>query len=468
VVANTLYENIRSLMGAPLMIEGEIIGVIYAVAAEANRFKENDLPLLQLVADRVALAIEHARLYEAEQQARISAEAANRMKDEFLATVSHELRSPLNAILGWMKLLRAGRLDEQGASHALETVERSARAQSRIISDLLDVSRIISGKLLLKVRPIEPVRVIEAAVEAVRPAAVAKGIRFETSLDPSAGPISGDADRLQQIVWNLLSNAIKFTSSGGLVEVSLKNTGSQAEIEVRDSGIGIKPDFLPYVFDRFRQGDASSSRRQGGLGLGLAIVRHLVELHGGTVAVHSEGEGKGSRFVVKLPRAVGQARAGGSITRRRSDEFPAYGTPQLTGLKVLVVDDDQDARELMTVVLSQANADVRAVASASEALEIMSARSAWVPDVLVSDIEMPGIDGYTLIRRIRALDPEQGGRIPAVAVTAYSRVEDRMRALAAGFQLHIAKPVEPGELLTVLASLSGRSSKTRWSNASKA
>jgi PAS domain S-box-containing protein len=469
VVGTSLFDSIRSLMGAPLMIEGDIIGVIYAVSANINHFSENDLPSLQLVADRVALAIEHARLYEAEQGARLSAEAANRMKDEFLATVSHELRSPLNAVLGWMKLLRAGRLDEEASAHALETIERSAKTQNRIINDLLDVSRIISGKLLLKVRPIEPVRIIQAAIEAVRPAADAKGIELKNSLDPAAGPLSGDADRLQQIVWNLLSNAIKFTPSGGVVEVMLERKERQAQIVVRDSGIGISPDFLPYVFDRFRQADASSSRRQGGLGLGLAIVRHLVELHGGTVAVRSDGEGTGSNFIVMLPRAIGSdGNLEGARVRRRSGEFPGFVAPQLDGLRVLLVDDDSDARELMTVILTQANANVRVAASAAEALEILTRQSEWAAEVLVSDIEMPGTDGYTLIRQVRALEAERKHKIPAVAVTAYSRVEDRMRALAAGFQLHIAKPVEPGELLTVLSSLTGRSSKTRWSNASTA
>jgi PAS domain S-box-containing protein len=451
-------ESLRSLMGAPLMIESTVMGVIQVSTNEAHCFTENDLRLLQLVADRVALAIEQARLYDAEQRARAEAEEGNRIKDEFLATVSHELRSPLNAILGWVKLLRESRLGEADEARALETVERSARTQSRIIDDLLDVSRIISGKLLLKVRPIEPARIIVAAVEGLRPAAEAKSLSLDISLDGGAAVVLGDSDRVQQLVWNLVGNAIKFTPRGGRVGVRLERVGTDAQITVSDTGAGIKPEFLPHVFDRFRQADGSSTRHQGGLGLGLAIVRHLVELHGGTVQVDSLGEGQGASFTVRLPLAV---QPDDTENEDRIEGFDGDGAllniyPQLAGLRVLVVDDDADARDLVAAILNQSDADIRTAGSTREALEILAKSDEWPPDVLVSDIEMPGADGYALIRQVRATDSERGGRLPAVALTAYTRVEDRMRALAAGFQTHLSKPVEPADLLTVIAGLTGR------------
>jgi PAS domain S-box-containing protein len=458
--ANAL-KSLRSMMGAPLMIERNVMGVIQVSTREARRFTENDLRLLQLVADRVALAIEQARLYDAEQKARTEAEEANRIKDEFLATVSHELRSPLNAILGWVKLLRDSKLGESDAARALETVERSARTQSRIIDDLLDVSRIISGKLLLHVQPIEPARIIVAAVEGLRPAAEAKSISLNISLDGGAGVIMGDSDRVQQLVWNLVANAIKFTPRGGRVGVKLNRVDTDVQITVTDTGAGIKPEFLPHVFDRFRQADGSSTRNQGGLGLGLAIVRHLVELHGGTVRVDSSGEGQGASFTVKLPLAAQRSDSvkKDQIEGHNGDGEIWDGCPQLAGVRVLVVDDDADARDLVAAILNQSDADIRTAGSTREALAILSRSSEWQPDVLVSDIEMPGADGYALIRQVRAADAERGGRLPAVALTAYARVEDRMRALAAGFQTHMAKPVEPADLLTVLAGLTGRLGK---------
>src|SRR5581483_5566464 len=451
VTSQPLREKFQSFIGAPLLIDNRVIGVIHANSVERRRFTEDDLRLLQLVADRVALAIEHTRLYEAEQQARHQAEVANRLKDDFLATVSHELRTPLNAIQGWVKLLREGRLNEEEAARALETVERSARAQNRIISDLLDVSRIIAGRLQLNLRPIEPALVIAAAVEAVRPAAEAKSIRLEKILDEGTGPISGDSDRLQQVVWNLLSNAIKFTPKGGRVEVRLEkrmkdeggrrkaeseapSEASFIEIIVSDTGAGISPEFLPFVFDRFRQGDSTTRRKQGGLGLGLAIVRHLAEMHGGTVRAESPGVGAGATFIVRLPLV--QLRDAESGTP--NDEIAALAeesaidSPQsaiLDGLRVLAVDDDPDARDLVRTILEQCGAEVKTAASAREALAFFTEDEEWQPEVLISDIEMPEADGYSLIRDVRALEARRGGRIPAVALTAYTRVEDRLRAL---------------------------------------
>ncbi|MEK6303814.1 MAG: ATP-binding protein [Acidobacteriota bacterium] len=462
VVSSILRKNAKSLIGVPLMIEERVTGVIHVDTMEFRSFTEDDLKLLQLAADRVAVAIEHSRLYEAEQQARLEAEAANRMKDEFLATVSHELRSPLNSILGWITLLREGNLDSDAATRAMETVERSARAQNRIISDLLDVSRIISGQLRLNVRTLEPAGIVETAIDAVRPAADAKSVRLQVLLDPDAGPIAGDSDRLQQIVWNLVSNAIKFTPKGGSAQVRLERVASHIEITVSDTGEGISPEFLPFIFDRFRQADSSSTRRQGGLGLGLAIVRHLVELHGGTVHAESEGFGSGSTFVVKLPLMITLA---GVAAEERThpaaalDRITLERPPQLIGLRVLVVDDEAGARELISAILAECEADVKTVGSAAEALAVLEDGSDWLPEVLISDIEMTELDGYELMRRVRALPAERGGRIPAVALTAYARVEDRMKALAAGFQMHVPKPVEPAELLTVLASVTGRLAK---------
>ncbi|MFY9611381.1 MAG: ATP-binding protein, partial [Blastocatellia bacterium] len=459
VVSSILREVARSLIGVPLIVEDRVIGVIHVDTLEARRFTPDDLKLLQLVADRVAVAIEHARLYDAEQRARMDAEAANRMKDEFLATVSHELRSPLNSILGWVSLMREGKLNQEAAARALETVERSARAQNKIIGDLLDVSRIISGQLRLNVRPLEPAPIVEAAVEAVRPAADAKSVRLQVVLDPDAGPISGDSDRLQQIVWNLVSNAIKFTPKGGSAQVRLERNGSQVEIIVSDTGAGIDPAFLPFVFDRFRQEDSSSTRKQGGLGLGLAIVRHLVELHGGTVHAESGGDGKGATFVVTLPlmmnRSIGADQERTHPTAALKSLTLDY-PPQLTGVRVLVVDDESSALDLVSAILAECEAEVKTAASATEALAILSNDSKWQPEVLISDIEMSEVDGYEFMRQVRKLPAERGGRVPAVALTAYAGVEDRMKALAAGFQMHVPKPVEPAELLTVLASVTGR------------
>lgn len=378
---------------------------------------------------------------------------ANRLKDEFLATVSHELRTPLTAILGWAHLLRAGQLDEKSATGALETIERNARAQSQLIDDLLDVSRIITGNLRLDVRQLDPGSFIEAAIEALRPAAAAKSVRIQKVMDTGVVSVSGDPARLQQVVWNLLSNAIKFTPKGGRVQVRLERINSHIEIAVSDTGAGIEPEFLPYVFERFRQADQKTTRQHGGLGLGLAIVRHLVELHGGTVQADSPGEGQGATFVVHLP-VVPFHQKGNPAERvhpSARDTVASYDCPErLEGLKVLVVDDEADTRELLRVGLGQCGAEVMTAGSAQEALAAIEESR---PDLLISDIGMPGEDGYELIRKVRALSAVRGGKIPAIALTAYARTEDRLRALRAGYQMHISKPVELAELVAVMASL---------------
>ena len=410
------------------------------------------------ITDRKRAHVEREQLLAKEQAARAEAEAANRMKDEFLATLSHELRTPLNAMVGWTQLLRTRKFDEKTTVRALETIDRNTKSLAQLIEDVLDVSRIITGKLRLNVRPVELVPVIEAAIETVLPAAEAKNIRIESILDSSVGSVLGDANRLQQVVWNLLSNAVKFTPKGGRVEMRLEAINSRVQIRVSDTGQGINPDFLPYVFERFRQADSTTTRSYGGLGLGLAIVRHLVELHGGTVDAESPGLGLGATFIVNLPlRAVRvEVSEPQQVQPTAAGEVPTISGSSLDGLRVLVVDDEADARDLLTTVLRQYGAEVTAVATASEALEALKQLK---PNVLVSDIGMPEEDGYALIRKVRALDAEQGGRIPAVALTAYARAEDRKQALLAGFQLHVPKPVDPTELAVVVANLTGRTGK---------
>jgi PAS domain S-box-containing protein len=433
---------------APLVAQGRTLGVITFISAESGRrYGREELALAENLAHRAGIAVDNARLYRKAQE-------ANRLKDEFLATVSHELRTPLTAILGWASMLRKTEFDRQTARNALETIERNARAQSQIIEDLLDVSRIVTGKLRLDVRQVEPASFIDAAVESVRPAADAKGVRLSKALDTGPVALSGDPARLQQVTWNLLTNAIKFTPRGGRVEIRLARTGSNVEMSVSDTGAGIKPEFLPYVFDRFRQADSSTTRRHGGLGLGLSIVRHLVELHGGTVRAESAGEGQGSTFTVTLPVAP--------LYRKASDEVRAAHTradvrdagedcpEEIVGLKILVVDDEEDTRNLLSVALGECGAEVLTAGTAREALE-HAARS--MPDVLISDIGMPDEDGFELIRRVRELPAESGGGVPAIALTAYARAEDRLRVLRSGYQMHVPKPVEMAELLAVIASL---------------
>jgi PAS domain S-box-containing protein len=400
---------------------------------------------------------EREQLLEREQAARAEAEAANRLKDEFLATVSHELRTPLMAILGWTSLLRVGQLDDVTAATALETVERNANSQVQLINDLLDVSRIANGQLRLNVQPIDLVQIIEAAMDAVRPSAEAGDIELEVSLDVQAGLIAGDADRLQQVIWNLLTNAVKFTPAGGRVMVRLERLGSQVQITVRDTGKGIDPQFLPDVFDRFRQADQTSTRRYGGLGLGLSIVRQLVTLHGGSVEAQSDGDGKGSAFVVCLPLAPPRPSTQETEESERAhvtDEDGAVDVlTRLDHIRVLVVEDEPDTRDVLRTILQQCGSQVVTAESAAEAMRVLAT---WKPDVLISDIGMPEEDGYSLIARVRALGAEHGSTVPAIALTAYAKEEDRRRALNAGFQVHVAKPVEPLELAAVVADLATR------------
>ena len=406
------------------------------------------------ITDRKQAESEREQLLKREQEARAEAEAANRMKDEFLATLSHELRTPLNAMLGWTTLLRTRKFNEATTARALETIDRNTKSLQQLIEDVLDVSRIITGKLRLNICPVEIVPIIEAAIETVLPAAEAKNIQIDLGLDASVGAILGDANRLQQVFWNLLSNAVKFTPKGGRVEVRLDRINSRIQVCVSDTGQGIAPNFLPYVFDRFRQADSSSTRSHGGLGLGLAIVRHLVELHGGTVRAESQGEGKGATFIVDLPiRAVRIQASEPEQLHPQVTSEPQLCALSLEGLRVLVVDDEADARELLTTILTQYGAEVTAVATAGEAIEAIEKSQL---DVLVSDIGMPGEDGYTLIRKIRAIDPNQGGKIPAVALTAYAGVQDQRQTLSAGFQIHLPKPVNPSQLATVLSNLAKR------------
>jgi CheY-like chemotaxis protein/nitrogen-specific signal transduction histidine kinase len=408
---------------------------------------------MQDITERKQTEEERQQLLVREQTARAEAEAANRSKDEFLAMLSHELRTPLTAILGWAGILHAGKLDEAKTALALETIERNANLQMQLIEDLLDISRIIRGDLPLNFHLVEPMQVITAAIEAVQPSADTKAIQLEPVLDSSAGAVWGDSDRLQQVVWNLLSNAIKFTPEGGRVQVRLERVDSHVQIKVSDTGKGISADFLPHVFDRFRQADSTSTRVHKGLGLGLAIARHLVELHGGTIQAESPGEGQGATFIVKLS-LLEESRGAGELLSRGEDPSQEPLCPsaplRLNGLRVLVVDDEADVRQFVSTVLEERGAEVTAVGSVDEAL---TALEQLKPDVLVSDIGMPGEDGYALIRKVRELEANLGGRIPAVALTGYARVEDHREALLAGFQLHVAKPVRSAQLIAVVASL---------------
>ena len=419
------------------------------VAERTAELQKSNERLHAEIAERLRAEAEREALLAREKVLRAEAEELSRLKDEFLATMSHELRTPLNAIFGWITLLRTRRLDEPTQERALETIERNARAQKRLIEDLLDVSRIVTGKVALELVTVDPRRVVEAALETMHPAAQAKGLKIVPLLDTNAGTVRGDFARLQQVVCNLLSNAIKFTDSGGHIEVFLARRNDEVEISVADSGQGIKPEFLPLVFDRFRQEDGSISRRHGGLGLGLAIVRHLVELHAGSVNAQSDGEGQGARFVVRLP-----VRESTLLPRPSETVAGVIVTPSmLTGVRLLVVDDDPGARELISGMLAGFGADVSIAENGRAALTSLLAQP---PDVLIADLGMPEMDGFTLIEQVRALDPDFGGRTPAVAVTAYASPQDRLRALQAGYQNHVAKPVEAEELAIVIASLAGR------------
>ena len=419
---------------------GRVIGAS-KIARDITEFK-------QMLAER-------ERLLQSEREARKEAERISRLKDEFLATLSHELRTPLNAILGWASLLMARPGSAAELTEGLETIVRNARAQTQLIEELLDVSRIITGKLRLDVQPVDLERVIGDSIESVRPAAEAKGVRLLKILDPSAGTVRGDPARLQQVVWNLLTNAIKFTPKAGQVHVMLQRVRSHVEIIVADTGEGIPPEFLPNVFARFSQADASTTRRHGGLGLGLAIVRHITELHGGTVTAASPGVGKGATFVVSLPlTAVHEERAQHLAQHPASTDrdLPGLASPDLAGVSVLVVDDEPDARDLIKRLLERSGASVTTASTAAEAIDALRRHR---PHVLLSDIAMPGEDGFELLRKVRELPASEGGTIPAAAITAFARSEDRRRALMAGFQLHVPKPVEPAELLAVVSNLAG-------------
>jgi PAS domain S-box-containing protein len=459
---------VTSYLAVPVISRsGEVLGGLFFGHPEEGVFTERTARIVEGLAAQAAVAMDNARLYEAAQRARAEAEQgaeekerlyreaqeSSRLKDEFLATVSHELRTPLTSILGWAHMMRTGQFGGEDTAKALETIERNARAQAQLIDDLLDVSRIITGKLRIDVRPVDPNTFIESAIESVRPAAEAKGVRVQRIMDTGVVTVSGDPVRLQQVVWNLLSNAIKFTPRGGRVQIRLERVNSHIEIAVSDNGVGIAPEFLPYVFDRFRQADQRTTRQHGGLGLGLAIARHLVEIHGGSVRAESLGAGQGSTFTVLLPVAPVYQSVGTEerVHPAARDTLPQYDCPErLDGLKVLVVDDEPDTRELLKAGLGQCGAEVTAVGSAAEALESITAE---VPDLLISDIGMPDEDGYELMRRVRQFPAQGGGKVPAIALTAYARVEDRMQALRAGYQMHVPKPVELAELVAVAASL---------------
>jgi PAS domain S-box-containing protein len=438
---------------APIISRRKMLGALTFTADDASqRFDDATLVLAQDLARRAAAAIDNAQLFDIVQRDRQHLEEANRAKDEFLATLSHELRTPLNAILGWTQLLRGEALDDDTYARGLETIERNTKSQAQLIADLLDVSRIITGKLHLEMRPVELAPIVEAAIDAVRPQIAAKHLHLETRIHAAPFEIEGDPDRIQQVVWNLLSNAIKFTPAEGTIVVSLEREGRAARIVVRDSGKGIDPSFLPYVFDRFRQADSTSTRVHGGLGLGLAIVKHLVQLHRGQVSADSLGEGKGAEFRVELPvregvRAVRTPAAAPSETTLRPS------STELNGVHVLVVEDEPDGREMITAVLERRGAHVTAVTTVAEALASLEQS---FPDVLLSDIGLPGEDGYALIRRVRSLPTDKARALPAVALTAYASTQDRERVASAGFQAHVSKPVEPAELTAIVARFCGR------------
>jgi PAS domain S-box-containing protein len=464
------HPPVRSYLAVPVIAHsGEVLGTMFFGHPEPGVFTERTERIVRGIAAQAAVAIDNARLYEAARQAaeerkvllenerlaRAEAERTSQMKDEFLATLSHELRTPLSAILGWAQVLRRGGRDQNDLAKGLQTIERNARAQAQLIEDLLDMSRITSGKVLLDMQAVTPAGFVDAAIETVRPAADAKNIRIEKHYVADPGMIAGDAARLQQVVWNLLSNAIKFTPRDGLVEILLTRNDANVVITVRDNGAGIKPEFITHVFERFRQADASMTRRHGGLGLGLAIVKQLIEQHGGTVRAESPGEGRGASFTIELPLAKQQPNR--SRSARAAMILPNPSTPDmtvrdLTGVDALVVDDDRDNRELIKRILADCGATVRLAASAREAFGLF--REA-VPKLLISDLGMPDVDGFELLDWVRHLSKEEGSQVPAIALTAFARSEDRLRALEAGFSAHISKPVEPTELIATVASVVG-------------
>ncbi len=478
-------DSVRSFLGAPIVSASAACGWFYLLnKCGTEEFSAADESLAATMATHVAVAFENAMLYvgaqnhaselrmemavrkQAEEErarllvreraARAEAEAANRAKDEFLATLSHELRTPLTAILGWSHLVRTNRLTKPDFARAMDTIERNARSQSQLIDDLLDVSRIITGKLQIEHAPVDLSKVIDAAFDSVRPAAEAKKVRFEHVSNCVRCLVLGDHNRLQQIFWNLFSNAVKFTGIEGRVRVSIESLDSRVQVSVADTGIGINPDFIPFIFDRFRQADGSTTREHGGLGLGLAIVKHLIELHHGSVEVESGGKDLGSTFTIVLPSANSDIVASNPMRERLCDvgEVETFtGSRLLHGVKVLIVDDEADSRDLLMTILTRYGSDVRCSESAADAME---AFHEWHPDLLVSDIAMPNEDGYSLIRKLRKLKSKRARKIPAVALTAYASDEDRSEALSAGFQVHIAKPIEPESFVTSVAAVLGR------------
>ena len=451
----------RSAIAVPMRARHRTIGAItfVRITTTGDVYEQEDVTVAKELAERAALAVDNAALYGEAAQARGQADAANRAKDEFLTILSHELRTPLNAVYGWARMLGTGQLDAETTRRAIDAIMRNAHSQSRLIDDLLDVARIVAGKMRLEVRSVDLPAVLGAALDAVRPAAEAKDILLQTALDPAAGPVQGDSDRLQQIAWNLLMNAVKFTPKGGRIQIVLQRVTSGVEIVVSDTGLGIRREVLPHIFERFRQGDMASTRSQTGLGIGLALVRHLTELHGGTVSAESAGEGQGATFRVRLPlAAVASLDPTGEPYPTARAPLPPYTGPSLQGLRVLVVDDDTDALTLVSMMLTAAGTEVRTCASASEALSLFRS---WRPDLLISDIEMPGEDGHALIRKVRALGPADGGQTPAIALTAYGRPEDRASSISAGYDRHIVKPVDPSELGVVINTLASQSLHTR-------
>jgi PAS domain S-box-containing protein len=464
------HPPLRSYLAVPVVAHsGEALGTMFFGHPEPGVFSERTERIVRGIAAQAAVAIDNARLYEAAQRAaderkvlleserlaRAEAERVSNMKDEFLATLSHELRTPLSAILGWAQVLRRGSRDQNDLQRGLQTIERNARSQAQLIEDLLDMSRITSGKVLLDMQTVAPAGFIDAAVETVRPAADAKNIRIEKHYAIEPGMVAGDPARLQQVVWNLLSNAIKFTPRDGQVDIDLNRTDTSVLITVRDNGAGIKPEFITHVFERFRQADASMTRRHGGLGLGLAIVKQLIEQHGGTVRAESGGEGQGASFTIELPLAKQQAPAPRSA--RAAMILPTPSTPEMTvldlsGVDALVVDDDRDARELIKRILNDCGATVRIAASARDAIDLFTEAP---PQLLISDLGMPEVDGFELLDWVRRLPRAQGSQVPAIALTAFARSEDRLRALESGFSAHISKPVEPSELIATVASVVG-------------
>jgi signal transduction histidine kinase/ActR/RegA family two-component response regulator len=460
--------TVRSYLAIPVTARsGEVIGGLFFGHPESDVFTERSERLVVGIAAQAANAIDNARLYEAaraaaeersrlleaERQARSEVERVSLIKDEFLATLSHELRTPLNAVLGWSEYLRSRTADDTDTRRALETIVRNARAQAQLIEDLLDMNLIVSGKIRLDVQRVDLVPIVEAALESVRPSANAKSIVLRSTVDPNAGAVFGDPNRLQQVLWNLLSNAVKFTPKGGKIDVLVQRVNSHAEIAVYDTGMGIGPEFLPHLFERFRQADSSTTRKYGGLGLGLSIVKQLVELHGGSVRAESRGLGCGATFVVSLPLRPVVESNGASRTHPTSQSvLPRAPSVSLSGIRVLLIDDEPDARDLLRSLLTAAGAQVLTAASADEGL--LCAKSER-PDVIVSDIGMPERDGYEFIRDVRRLSSAEGGKTPAIALTAFARSEDRTRAMLAGYQVHVSKPIEPVELIATIKSLTG-------------